>query len=79
MAKAQYIITVYANSMNILRKRNVYRKISLKSFLKETFKSFLKRPPLKETLQQKKVSLSSIPSKSFLKHQISKSLLNLVM
>ena len=31
-AKAQYIATVYANSMGILTTRNVYRKISFKKF-----------------------------------------------
>ena len=56
-------------------------KFLLKSFHKETFKSFLrsKRPLLKETFAAEKVSLSSIQYKSFLKHEISKSLLNLVM
>ena len=32
MAKAQYIATVYANSMGILQTWNVYRKISFKKF-----------------------------------------------
>ena len=31
-AKAQYIATVYANSMGILTTRNVYHKISFKKF-----------------------------------------------
>ena len=54
MTKTQCIATVYANSMDILRMQNVYHKISFKKSLKETFKSFLKRPPLKKTLRQKK-------------------------
>ena len=49
------------------------------STIKFHLKSFLKRPLLKENFVAEKVSLSSIPSKSFLKHEISKSLLNLVM
>ena len=32
MAKAQYIATVYANSMGILMTQNIYRKISFKKF-----------------------------------------------
>ena len=54
-------------------------KFHLKSFLKETFKSLLKWPLLKRNFAAEKPSLSSIPSKSFLKHQISKSVINLVM
>ena len=32
MAKTQYIATVYTNSMDILRSRDVYRKISFQKF-----------------------------------------------
>ena len=32
MAKAQYIATLYANNIDILRTQNVYRKISFQKF-----------------------------------------------
>ena len=38
-------------------------KFHLKSFLKETFKSFLQRPRLKETLWQKKFPLAAFHPK----------------
>ena len=40
MAKAQYIAIVYANSMDILTTRNVYRKISFKKFPEGNFQKF---------------------------------------
>ena len=53
-------------------------KYHLKSFLKETFKSFLKRPPLKETLRHKKFPKAAFHPKVSLSMKF-KTLLNLVM
>ena len=52
----QYMTSVFANNMCMFGAGEVEStvKFHLKSFLKETFESFLKQPLLKETLWQEK-------------------------
>ena len=76
----QYMTSVFANNMCMFGAGEVEStvKFHLKSFLKETFESFLKQHCLKK-LCGRKSFFKSHPFQSFLKHKISQSLITLVM